>query len=164
MSKADYALACKQKDKTWWCRKKDDKPCVKYKRDTKANVICWRIGWSLGTLKALGDKKSILLCFFQRIDNGKAWECGKRRGLEDEDASLIQDKICFPVHKVIDFRHAAWLLGWFEGYSEKKGDVSSTFGSCLGGWAGKCYICLLHMKDWMRDPEVNRLLGIDTEE
>ena len=163
-TKDAYALACKQKDKTWWCRKKDDKPCGECKQDTKERVICWRIGWSRGTRKAFGDKEEILLCFLKRIDNGKAWTCGKKRGLEDALLTETKCKVRFPVRKVIDFRHAAWLLGWFEGYSEKKGDVSSGLGSRLGGIAGKCYICLLYMKGWMKDPEVNKLLGIATEE
>ena len=158
-----YCSAFK-KDKNWWCRREGEKQRNGHENEKIGRVICWRIGWCCGLLRALGDKEEQLLCFLKRIDGGCAWARGRRKGKKEAHVCLTT-KVCFDIHVVIDFRHAAWLFGWLEGYSETKGtDVrkSGGFGSRVGGTAGEYYIRLLYKKDLLNDPEVRELLDIDS--
>lgn len=137
--------AFEQEDKAWWYRGKEEKSSVD-------QVICWRLEWSRGVRKSFGDEEQLrcFLAFLKKIDDGKAWAHGKKKG-EKEACSTTKE-----YERVIDLQHAAWLLGWFEGYSKKKGtDVCNNnnvrrLGSRVGGTAGKFY----------NDPEVRRRLGI----
>ena len=162
-TKEAYCHAFK-KDKAWWCRREGEKQKDGRKTDKIGRVICWRIGWCSGVCKALGVKKKQLCCFLKSIDGGCTWARGRKKGKEEAHGGLTKE-ISFDIHVVVDFRHAAWLFGWLEGYSKAKGhDVRKNggFGSGVGGIAGNCYSRLLFEKDWINDPEVRRRLDIDS--
>ena len=152
--KAYYNCAYKQ-GKDWWCRRKDQK-------SSGEQIIAWRIGWSRAVREALGNRKEELQGFLKRIDGGRAWESGRKKGTQDASLTIEEYET-----KVTDFRHAAWLLGWLEGYSEKGTDVdehTGGSGSKYGRTAGRFYMCLLAEEGWMENSKVKKLLGIDSEE
>ena len=164
-----YRRAFKQEDKAWWCSKKCEKRADKNKSDSIGNVIAWRIGWSCGALRGFGDESDALLSFLKSIDSGKTWEAGRQRGVEQArlNKKEREPKIKFPVHEVIDFRHAAWLLGWLTAYARTKGVAVGKHacgaGSRVGGIAAKYYLCLLRKNRWIEDPTVKSMLGIGSK-
>lgn len=162
-----YRRAFKQEDRAWWCSKKCENRADKYKSDSIGNVIAWRIGWSCGALRGFGDESDELLSFLKSIDNGKTWECGRQRGVEQAsfDKKKRKHKKKFPVHTVIVLRHAAWLLGWLMGYAKTRGVTAVGKHACgpgsrVGGTAAKYYLCLLRKHRWIKDPSVKSMLGI----
>ena len=164
-----YRCAFKQEDIAWWCRKKCEKRVDRHKSDSLCNVIAWRIGWSCGALRGFGDESDALLSFLKSIDNGEAWESGRQRGVEQArlDKKEREQEKRFPVHQVIDFRHAAWLLGWFKGYARTKGVAVGKHacgaGSRVGGTAAKYYLCLLRKNRLIEDTSVKNMLGIGSK-
>ena len=161
-----YEQAYQQEGKAWWCRKKEEKSPDNHKTEATRDVISWRIGWSCCARKGFSDKEGELLSFFRSIDSEKEWIRGKGKGVEqalltetDRDKNMR-----FPDYLVIDFRHAAWLLGWFEGFLETQCvDVwrhSCGTGSDKGRTAAKFYRRLLYEKWSFNDREMEDLLGI----
>ena len=166
-----YRRAFKQEDRAWWCGKKCEKRAdkSKSKSDSIGNVIAWRIGWSCGALRGLGDDGDALLSFLKSIDSGTTWKDGKQRGVEQAclDKKEREQKMEFPIHEVIVFRHASWLLGWLTGYAKTNGVAVGKHacgaGSRVGGIAAKYYLCLLRKNRWIEDPSVKSMLGIGSK-
>lgn len=156
--------------KKWWCRSEGEKCPDEEKRAKIDNVIVWRIGWCCSVLRCFAAKEDLLLSFAKNIDSGSAWERGRQKGRKQARLTerARENRTCVRVHRVIDFRHAAWLLGWFEGYAGIKGariaKHSCGIGSGVGRDAAMAYMDLLCNMGWMNDPIVNNLLGIPSEQ
>ena len=97
--------------------------------DWCSEIFCWRIGWALGVHEVIKKKAKgcHVLRFFKNIESGERWQCGLKSA---RSAAPDDCRRSINIYDPIVFKHAAWLLGWFDGYKEQHEDVHEKHKEC----------------------------------
>ena len=159
----EYNQATETRTQAWWCRERNDSEEKHLKNITawRCDIIKWRIGWAK-TLRACAGTE-ILDLITNIVDS--SWDCTKEKGRQHALRCEYnrKDKKRFPDYRVISFRHAAWLLRWFEGYEEECREPigNPRNGTKNGKAAVDAYKRLLVDCRWLEDAKLKTLLGIN---
>ena len=137
----EYRQKIATEAKEWWCRQWDDtrEKDLKCTTGVRFQTVEWRIGWAM-TVRQCAQQK-VLDLFANNFPD--SWECGKKAGVKHARRGdrNCTDRERFSDYRVISFRHAAWLLGWLEGFKKECNDPVSKprRGSKNGRAAAKTY-------------------------
>ena len=165
----EFQHAITKRGRAWWCRPWDDTKdsCTKYTKGKRSETVKWRIRWMrtvccCATEEVLDVLASISDSWARRV---KAGAKHARRG--DNDCTVIR---CFPDHRVISSRQAAWLLGCLKGFEKERNKEVCTprHGRKAGRAVAKGVRMPTRTSELERRPgcnddsgrEMNRVLGI----
>ena len=119
---------------------------------TRFAKLDWRIGWCIGFMSKASSKP--VICYLKQSLGDvfdRKWNAGQKKGEEDaahENMNKMDSEdlrpALFPDCKI------AWLLGWYEGYTNEHSDTKSlrTKGKAKGG-SGSHY-GRLHAEEWLQ--------------